>query len=129
MGDKIFDIYAPLQIEVLENGDIRLLRSFAYKLNESDFEGASEVIVVPENFVSKALNFYGFRLLKTAIGLKLSILHEYLCYLYHTYHKEYNITRKEADSILLEAMLNVGYSKIKAYSLYLFCCIITYLEN
>lgn len=123
MSDKIIDFQEPLQIEIRDNGDIILLRSFAYKLNNSSFETADEVIVVPCKFVSRK-----FRFLKSGVGLKISILHEYLCSLYDKYNKNYNITRQEADKILLESMLNNGYSKISAYSFYLFCRIKTFFK-
>lgn len=76
-------------------------------------------IIVPAGFKSDGFTNLGFHSLvqKFGKGLKCAILHDFL---YETGRKS-GISRKEADDIFLEAMLETkAFCKIKAYFLY-FC--------
>lgn len=79
----------------------------------------SQEIIVPAGFASDGFTNFGFHFLVAQYGrgLKCAILHDYLCSLFHAGA----ISRKEADSIFLESMLETrAFSKIRSYLIY-FC--------
>lgn len=75
------------------------------------------VIIVPKGFISDGFTNLGFHGLvqKFGKGLKCAILHDFL----YENGKSLGYTRKQADDIFLEAMLETrAFCKIKAYFLY-----------
>lgn len=80
-------------------------------------------ILVPQGFVSDGFTNGGlnFVVQKFGKGLKCAILHDYLCNM----AKEGKNTRKYADTMFLEAMLETkAFFKIKAY--FLWACVRIY---
>lgn len=75
------------------------------------------IIIVPEGYSTDGFTNGGlnFVVQKFGKGLKCAILHDYLC----DEFKKGNRTRKFADEVFLEAMLETkAFWKIKAYFLY-----------
>lgn len=105
---------APIICKIANDGKSYELRvGFGYyrKDNEKD------IIIVPAGFVSDGFTNLGFHGLvqKFGKGLKCAILHDYL---YEVGAKE-GISRKEADDIFLEAMLETkAFCRFKSYFLY-----------
>lgn len=79
----------------------------------------SDLIRVSAGFVSDGFTNFGFHFLVNQYGrgLKCAILHDYLCSCFHNGA----ISRKEADSIFLESMLETrAFSKVRCYVIYFF---------
>ena len=105
---------APIVCEIANDGKSYTLQvPFAYY--RKDNLGAQ--IIVPKGFKSDGFTNFGFHsfIPKYGKGLKCAILHDHLC---EQFHKG-KITRKEADSIFLESLLETkAFSKPKCYVLY-----------
>lgn len=115
MGDLIH-IDEPLQVEIIDDKTLKLLRNFAYTLPNSSVDGVKEVIVVPTGFISNGQNFLGSRIKCDTYTFKLSIMHEYLCSLDN---ERTNFSRQEADEIIYEAVKN-RYSFFTRFSVLIF---------
>ena len=82
-------------------------------------EFGTDCVLVPKNFRSDGFTNFGldFLVRKYGKGLKCAILHDFLC----DCARDGKNTRKFADEVFLEAMLETGaFCKVKAYFLY-FC--------
>lgn len=122
----------PLKCEISNDGKTyKLLQGFYYyrkgEINDaeridyfSDYGKFLErkEVKVPYGFISDGFTNMGFHqfIPKFGKGLKCAILHDYLC---EAFHKG-EISRKEADSIFLESMLETkAFNPIKCYVIYL----------
>lgn len=124
--DRLVPFTEPIRAEFSNDGkSLTLLRGFAYyrkgQMNNAEWQEAMvdssehiyperEQIVVPSGFVSDGFTNFGMDKIvqRYGKGLKCAILHDYLCELYH----KDEITRKEADNIFLESMLETkAFSK------------------
>ena len=107
---------APIICKIANDGKSYELRvAFGYYRAKNE----NEVIVVPAGFVSDGFTNLGFHRLvqKFGKGLKCAILHDYL----YEVGASQGISRKEADKIFLEAMLETkAFWRVKSYFLY-FC--------
>ena len=131
-GEELQKFTAPIVCEISNDGKTyTLAKGFYYYRADGQWAQYSsedgeviyalerDTIEVPRGFKSDGFTNLGFHRLvqKFGKGLKCAILHDYL----YEFGREMGISRKEADEIFLEAMLETkAFWKIKAYFLY-FC--------
>lgn len=104
---------APIQCELNDNGKtIKLLKGFYYYRTNNKLD----VIVVPKDYVSDGFSsgIFEFLIPRFSVGTKCAILHDYLC---DAFHKG-QCSRKFADTVFLEALLNTTKMKFRSKLLY-----------
>lgn len=104
----------PLIVEMSDCGGYFTLQSELVYYRKGSTNSA---IIVPSGFKSDGFTNFGFGLIVSRYGrgLKCAILHDYLCDL----ARKGENTRKEADEIFLEAMLETKpFSKARIYLIY-----------
>lgn len=110
---------ANIKCELFDNGKkLKLLKGFYYyRKNDKN-----SIIVVPEGYESDGYSsgLFEFLVPRFSVGTKCAILHDYLC---DNFHKGL-CTRKFADEVFLEAMLET--TKMKFRSRFLWFCVRTY---
>ena len=104
---------APLQCELQDNGKkITLLKGFYYYRKDNP----DDIIIVPAGYVSDGFSssIFEFLIPRFSVGTKCAVLHDYLC---DCFHQNLN-TRKYADEVFLEALLETTKMKFRSYLLY-----------